>query len=48
MREPGDFGPVSTAQETAEETGIRPECVETLGILEPEYAVVSGVAVFPW
>jgi 8-oxo-dGTP pyrophosphatase MutT (NUDIX family) len=48
MREPGDFGPVSTAlRETAEETGIRPECVETLGILEPEYAVVSGVAVFP-
>ena len=48
MREPGDFGPVSTAlRETAEETGIQPECVETLGILDPEYAVVSGMAVLP-
>lgn len=48
MREPGDFGPVSTAlRETAEETGIYPDCVETLGILAPEYAVVSGVAVLP-
>lgn len=48
MREQGDFGPVSTAlRETAEETGIQPDCVETLGILAPEYAVVSGVAVLP-
>ncbi|MDK2958301.1 MAG: hypothetical protein PWP47_345 [Synergistaceae bacterium] len=48
MREQGDFGPVSTAlRETAEETGIQPDCVETLGILAPEYTVASGVAVVP-
>jgi 8-oxo-dGTP pyrophosphatase MutT (NUDIX family) len=48
MREPGDFGPVFTAlRETAEETGIPTDCVETLGVLAPEYAVVSGVAVLP-
>ena len=48
MMEPGDGGPLHTAlRETEEETGIAPSQVEPLGILAPEYAVVSGTEVIP-
>jgi len=48
MREPGDVSPLQTAlRETEEETAIRAELVEPLSVLSVEYAVVSGVAVFP-
>ncbi len=48
MREAYDSGPVATAlRETEEETGISPSLVSPVGIIDPEYAVVSTVRVLP-
>ncbi|MGI6784909.1 MAG: NUDIX hydrolase [Aminivibrio sp.] len=48
MREKEDYGPTSTAlREAEEETGIMQSLVRPVGIIDPEYAVVSTTRVLP-